>query len=168
MVYSCGTSHLLSAILQKSTDLSAEEFAKKHLFTPLEITDYKWNRDAQGISIGGFGITMRTEDMLKIGTLYLNKGQWKSKQLVPEWWVEESTLPKVKINDNYFYAYHWWNMDFPGQLGRVFYASGYEGQYIIVAPEEQLVVVLTGSMKNDEADPLGYVREFVLSHSVDL
>ncbi|WP_255488080.1 serine hydrolase domain-containing protein [Ornithinibacillus hominis] len=53
MVYSCGSSQLLSAILQKTTGLNTEDFAKKYLFTPLGITDYKWNRDAQDIAIGG-------------------------------------------------------------------------------------------------------------------
>ncbi|WP_238022043.1 serine hydrolase domain-containing protein [Oceanobacillus jordanicus] len=67
MVYSCGSSHLVSAILQKATGLNTEVFARKRLFTPLGITDYNWNHDALGIAIGGFGLTLRTEDMLKIG-----------------------------------------------------------------------------------------------------
>ncbi|WP_249871788.1 serine hydrolase domain-containing protein [Oceanobacillus saliphilus] len=166
MVYSCGSSHLLSAILQKTTGLNTEIFAKKHLFTPLGITNYKWNHDAQGIAIGGFGLTMKTVDMLKIGTLYFKNGVWKSKQIVPLYWIEESTSSKVKIDENYTYAYHWWNMDFDNQIGKIFFASGYEGQYIIVAPDYQLVVVLTGSMKDDEASPLQYFKDFLLPYTL--
>ena len=135
MVYSCGSSQLLSAILQKTTGLNTEVFAKKHLFTPLGITDYKWNCDAQGIAIGGFGLTMKSADMLKIGTLYLNNGRWKSKQIVPIHWIEESTSPKVKTNDTTSYAYHWWYKQIDNQLGNIFFAYGRGGQYIIVAPE---------------------------------
>ncbi|QTD42052.1 serine hydrolase [Sporosarcina sp. Te-1] len=162
MVYSCGSSQLLSAILQKSTGVSIETFAKKHLFIPLGITDYKWNRDAQGIAIGGFGLTIKSADMLKIGSLYLQNGVWKTKQIVPSHWVEESTTPKVKIDDHYSYGYHWWNITFDNQIGRIYSAIGREGQYIIVAPEDQLVTVITSSFKEDSRRPLQYFAEYLL------
>ncbi|WP_042472623.1 serine hydrolase domain-containing protein [Bacillus ndiopicus] len=162
MVYSCGSSQLLSAILQKTTGLNTEAFAKKHLFTPLGITDYKWNSDAQGITIGGFGLMMKTADMLKIGTLYLNNGVWKSKQIVPYQWIEESTSPKIKTDDNYAYAYHWWNISYDNQVGRIFFAFGYEGQYIIVAPDYQLVTIFTSNFKDGAAKPLQYFKDYIL------
>ena len=162
MVYSCGSSQLLSAILQKTTGLDTEVFAKKHLFTPLGITDYKWNRDAQGTAIGGFGLTMKTVDMLKIGTLYFKNGVWKSKQIVPCHWIEESTSSKVKTDDNYSYAYHWWNITSVNQVGRIFLAIGHEGQYIIVAPDYQLVTVFTSTIKDDATRPLQYFKDYLL------
>jgi CubicO group peptidase (beta-lactamase class C family) len=164
MVYSCGSSQLLSAILEKTTGLNTEVFAKKHLFTPLGITDYKWNRDAQGIAIGGFGLTMKTDDMLKIGTLYLNNGRWKSKQIVPNHWIEESTSPKVKSNDTFSYAYHWWNKQFDNQLGRIIFAYGREGQYIIVAPDYQLVTVFISSIKDETTRPLNYFKDYLMPY----
>lgn len=121
MVYSCGSSHLLSAILQKTTGLNASAFAEKHLFTPLGITDYRWNSDAQGITIGGFGLNLKTMDMLKIGELYLNKGMWRSKQILPLNWIEESTHPNIKADHQYSYAYHWWTTTFDNQMGRTFF-----------------------------------------------
>lgn len=164
MVYSCGSSHLVSAILQKATGLNTEEFSRNQLFTPLGITDYNWNHDAQGIAIGGFGLTLRTEDMLKIGELYLNKGRWKSKQIVPYRWIEESTGPKVKVDGTTSYAYHWWNETFDGRIGRMFLASGYEGQYIIVAPDHQLVAVFTSNIKDDATRPLIYFKDYLLTY----
>ncbi|RIU92048.1 serine hydrolase domain-containing protein [Oceanobacillus picturae] len=166
MAYSCGSSHLLSAIIQKATGVDTEIFAKHHLFTPLGITDYKWNRDAQGIAIGGFGITMKTVDMLKIGRLYLKKGRWKSQQIVSSQWVKESTYPRVKIDENNSYSYHWWNKTF-NKMGRVFLASGYEGQYIIVAPDYQLVVVMTSSIKDDAARPLYYFQDYLVPYIIN-
>ncbi|MBK5459232.1 serine hydrolase domain-containing protein [Peribacillus sp. TH27] len=167
MVYSCGSSHLLSAIIQKTTGLNTEVFAKKYLFTPLGITDYKWNHDAQGTAIGGFGLTMKTVDMLKIGTLYLKDGVWKSKQIVPFHWIEESTSPKVKTDENYSYAYHWWNITFDNQIGRIFFAYGFEGQYIIVAPDYQLATVFTSSIKDDELRPLFYLKDYLLPYVIN-
>lgn len=166
MVYSCGSSQLLSAILQKTTGLNTEVFARKHLFSPLGITDYKWNRDAQGIAIGGFGLTMKTIDILKIGTLYVNKGQWKSKQIVSSKWIEESTSPKVKVSDGTFYAYHWWNKQFNNEIGRIVLAMGHEGQYIILAPDYQLVAVMTSSIKDDSSRPLYYFKDYLLPYVI--
>ncbi|MDW0115339.1 serine hydrolase [Sporosarcina thermotolerans] len=165
LVYSCGSSQLLSAILQKTTGLNTEVFAKKHLFTPLGITDYKWNRDAQGIAIGGFGLTMKTADMLKIGTLYLSNGRWKSKQIVPVHWIEESTSPKVKSNDTSSYAYHWWNEQFDNQLGTIFFAYGRGGQYIIVATEYQLVTVFISNIKDETSRPLHYFKDYLIPYA---
>lgn len=163
MVYSCGSSQLLSAILQKTTGLNTEDFAQKYLFKPLGIIDYKWNRDAQDIAIGGFGLTMKTADMLKIGALYVNKGSWKSKQILTPDWIEESTSPKVKVDDGTLYAYHWWNKQFDdNQIGRIALAVGYEGQYIILAPDYQLVVVMTSSIKDDSSRPLYYFKDYLL------
>ena len=164
IVYSCGSSQLLSAILQKATGLNAEAFAKKHLFTPLGITDYRWNNDAQGIAIGGFGLNMKTVDMLKIGTLYLNNGVWKSNQIVPHHWIEESTSPKFKSNDIFSYAYHWWNLTSDNQV-RIYFAYGREGQYIIVAPGYELVVVFTSSIKDDHLRPLNYFKDYLLPNA---
>lgn len=151
---------MLSTILQKATGLITDDFAKKHLFTPLGITDYKWNRDGQDIAIGGFGLTMKTVDMLKFGTLYVNKGRWKSKQILTEYWIKESTSPKVKVDDDLFYAYHWWHKQFDNH--RIVIAQGFEGQYIILEPESQLVVVITSSIKDDSSRPLNYFKDFVL------
>ncbi|WP_010097407.1 serine hydrolase domain-containing protein [Ornithinibacillus scapharcae] len=164
MVYSCGSSQLLSAILQMTTGLHTEALAKKYLFTPLGITDYKWNRDPQDIAIGGFGLTMKTDDMLKIGTLYVNKGKFKSKQILPQQWVEESTSPIVKVDDGTSYAYHWWNKHFDNPIGRIELAVGFEGQYIILAPGYQLVVVMTSSIKDDPSRPIYYVKDYLLPY----
>lgn len=164
MVYSCGSSHLLSAILQSTTGVSTEDFANKHLFTPLGITNYKWNKDAQGVNIGGFGLSMKTADMLRIGSLYLNMGKWKSKQIVSARWVKESTRPKVKIDDTTSYAYHWWNIALENQTATFFCASGYEGQYIIVAPEYKLITVFTSSIKDESSRPLRYFENDLLPY----
>ncbi|MBB4826003.1 CubicO group peptidase (beta-lactamase class C family) [Sporosarcina luteola] len=162
MEYSCGSSQLLSAILQRATGLNTENFAEKHLFSSLGITKYKWNRDAQGIAIGGFGLTIKSVDMLKIGSLYLQNGIWKTKQIVPSHWIEESTTPKAKIDDHYSYGYHWWDISFDNQKGRIYSAIGREGQYIIVAPEDQMVAVITSSFKENSRRPLQYFSEYLL------
>ncbi|MEK4526210.1 serine hydrolase [Paenibacillus sp. FSL H8-0104] len=73
MKYSCGSSHILSAILQKATGMNTLEFAKKYLFAPQGISDFHWYQDTQGIAIGGFGLRMKIEDMLNFGVI---RSEW--------------------------------------------------------------------------------------------
>lgn len=74
MYYNSGASHLLSAILQMATGQKVTEFAEKYLFHPLGIKEYDWYSDSKGIVIGGFGLSLKSEDMLKIGKLMLQDG----------------------------------------------------------------------------------------------
>ncbi len=136
--YSSGNSHLLSAILEKKTGLNAESFAKQYLFTPLNITNYVWFNDSQGITIGGSGLWMTPFDMCKIGYLVLNEGLWNGIQVFPSTWVDESIQD---YNPSTGYGYHWWVKTDPDY----FYAQGYGGQNIFVLLDESMIAVITAS-----------------------
>ena len=96
--YNSGNPHLLSAILTKLTGMSAEDYAKAKLFGPLGITDWKWRRDPQGVSVGGNGLALKPRDMAKIGYLYLRRGQWEDKTLLPPAFVERSSHATLDMN----------------------------------------------------------------------
>lgn len=165
MIYSCGSSHLLSAILQKATLLNTEVFAWKHLFKPLGITNYRWNSDAQGVAIGGFGLNMKTVDLLKIGVLYMNKGMWGSNQIVPSHWIDESTSAIFKADETSAYGYHWRVLINSKQQiyePKIFFASGFKGQYILVVPDYQLVTVFTSNIIDDVYRPVLYFKKYLL------
>ena len=89
--YCSGVSFLLSAILQEATGTSALDYARKHLFGPLGIEDVVWPESPKGITVGYGEMWLRPHDMAKFGWLYLNKGQWAGRQVVPQAWVERST-----------------------------------------------------------------------------
>ncbi|MFD1416021.1 serine hydrolase domain-containing protein [Oceanobacillus jeddahense] len=166
--YSCGSSQLLSAILQKATELDTVTFAQKHLFLPLGITAYKWNSDSQGIAIGGFGLNMKTEDLLKIGVLYMNKGQWNSKQIVPSDWVEESTAAIFKMDNTFSYGYHWWVLtgeDQESPIPETFFALGKNGQYIFVVPDYKLTAVFTSDIMDGSSRPIDYFKKYLLTNA---
>jgi CubicO group peptidase (beta-lactamase class C family) len=140
--YSNGVSFLLSAILQESTGTNALDFAHKHLFGPLGIHEVAWPTNPQGITLGWGGMRMKPLDMAKIGFLYLNKGIWEGKQVVSSAWVEASTREHIKagtLSDGY--GYQWW-VDEDGY----FMALGYSGQYIVVLPQQDMVVVFTSAL----------------------
>lgn len=143
--YNSGASHALSAIIQKTTGKTSLDYATERIFKPLGISDISWGTDKQGIYSGSGRIFMKPEDLAKYGYLYLNKGKWEGKQLIPEKWVEESTAKLVDtpngLAGRYGYGYQWWQNKFGGYSAR-----GFGGQYLFVAPEHNLVVVFTSGL----------------------
>jgi CubicO group peptidase (beta-lactamase class C family) len=144
MQYSTGNTHLLSAILTKATGKSTWQFAQETLARPLGFALAQWPRDPQGIYFGGNDMLMTPRQMLAFGELYLNKGRWKGMQLVPAAWIETSIVPRGRSDiSERLYGYGWWIRDIAGR--RAYYAWGFGGQYIVVVPDLELVVVSTSA-----------------------
>ncbi len=147
MIYSTGNSHLLSVILTRATGMSTREFAERYLFDPLGIERYIWPQDPQGYYFGGNNMALRPRDMLKIGELYLNNGRFRNEQIVPITWVRESTRRYVQSRfSRHWQGYFWWTDRFAGY--RTTFAWGHGGQFILVVPDLELVVVCTSSLTN--------------------
>ena len=142
--YNSGNSQLLSGVLTKLSGRSAADFARERLFVPLGITDIVWRQDPQDLTTGGFGLSMHPRDMAKIGYLYLHKGVWQGRQLLPSNWTDTVARASVDMHQSYApslrYANGWWV--FP-QRG-VYMAVGYHRQLIVVLPKFDMVAVLTG------------------------
>ena len=172
--YSTGGTHLLSATLSRAAGRSTHDFAREHLFDPLGIRRSAWARDRQGVHMGGNNLSLPPRDMLKFGQLYLNRGRWGGKQLLPWQWVDASTRPGVvgprgrgRIYGGY--GYLWW---LRGHRERGAYiASGYGGQYIYVAPAEDLVVVVISTEVSKgrgwRGELFGIIREGVAGSVID-
>jgi CubicO group peptidase (beta-lactamase class C family) len=142
--YSDATAHLLSAIIQKATGMSAAQLAQERLFKPMGITA-SWPADPQGITMGFSEITMTPRDMAKFGLLYLNQGIWDGVQLVPAAWIRESTTKKISTGTGDDYGYLWWVPK------GSFQARGAGEQYIVVSPAMNLVAVITNGFADGEA-----------------
>ena len=167
--YSNMASFMLSAIIHETTGMDTLSYARENLFDPLGIEDVYWETSPQGIGIGAARMWLKPHDMAKFGLLYLQKGQWDGQQIVPAEWVLESVTPhaypknyvdlldengekdyeasRVAWASNKFmksfadgYGYQWW-LDKDGN----FNALGTSGQYLMVAPEANLVVMVTNS-----------------------
>ena len=93
--YNTPASYMLGAIVKKTTGEDLADYLEPRLFKPLGIRKPKWLTSPQGLSIGGYGLYVRTEDIAKFGQLYLQNGKWKGKQLLPENWVKEATSKQV-------------------------------------------------------------------------
>lgn len=144
--YCNGLSYLLSVIIQNATQMNTSDFAVKYLFEPLGIRDVIWPASLQGVTLGWGELQLKPQDMARFGLLYLNKGRWGDRQIVPSAWVEASTRRHIDAELFDHYGYHWW-VDSAGY----YMAVGYKGQRIFVIPQKEMVVVLTGNLTGSES-----------------
>jgi Beta-lactamase len=148
--------YLLSAIVQKLTGQKMIDYLKPRLFKPLGIEGADWEVSPEGINTAAYGLRVKTEDMAKLGQLYLQKGVWKGLQLLPKEWIEEATTteieqappgtPQSKIDSSDWlqgYGYFFWRC-----RHHMYRADGAFGQYIIVMPDQDAVVVITAEISN--------------------
>ena len=144
--YSGGDSHLLAAIIQKSTGKKMLDFAKQNLFDPLEFSNYFWEEHSRsGVNIGCAGLYIRPRDMAKLGYLYLNQGKWNGKSIVSSEWIKQAST-RLPYKD---YGYQFW---IDPELG-LYKAWGYGGQHIAVLPDLNIVVVFTGGVVDGSLYP---------------
>ena len=155
--YCSGCSHLLTAIVENAAEEGVLEFARQNLFEPLGIRDWSWERDADGVPIGGWGLHLTPRDMAKLGYLFLRQGEWDGRQIVSPEWVAAATKARTTTDSVRGYGYQWWiNPDEKG-----FAALGRNGQTVYVRPEADLIVVTTaGGVAHDEIYQL--IESYVL------
>lgn len=168
-LYDSGGVILLSSLLKIRTGMHADEYAQKFLFTPLEIDHFSWLKNKEGHPHTGGGLYLEPLDMAKFGQLFLQKGQWLGKQVVPKSWVEVSFKKHVDFksgnSSTIGYGYLWWILK-PDPKGKgkenIYAAMGFKAQYIFVIPEHRMVVVVTGDTRSrtDQRKPI----EFLYSH----
>ena len=148
--YNTGALRLTSAIVRRATGRPLDEFARSALFEPLGITAFEWNRIKGDTDTGG-GLRLRPRDMMKIGQLVLNGGQWNGRQIVSKAWIDASMTPYTKASAKYDYGYLWWlgHAPFGDREARVLAALGRGGQSIRIVPELDLVMAVTAGYFQD-------------------
>jgi CubicO group peptidase (beta-lactamase class C family) len=148
-LYNTAATYMLSAIVQKATGTTVLDYLRPRLFEPLGIENPSWGTSPQGVTLGGYGLSVRTEDIARFGQLYLQKGKWQGKQLVPEAWVEAATARQTsngsspKSDWDQGYGYQFWR-----SRHRAYRGDGAFGQYCIVLPEQDTVIAITSGVKN--------------------
>lgn len=156
-LYNSAGSHMLSAIVQKVTGQRMADYLKPRLLDPLGFKDPIWLTSPEGETLGGFGLLARTEEIARFGQMYLQKGRFGSRQILPESWVLAATSLQTSNGSNpdsdwdQGYGYQFWRCRHQGYRG-----DGAFGQYCIVLPEKDAVIVMTGGLANMQA-PLNLV-----------
>jgi CubicO group peptidase (beta-lactamase class C family) len=172
-VYNSMGTYMLSAIVQKVTGQKLLDYITPRLFTPLGIVGATWDESPQGINTGGWGLSLKTEDLAKMGLFILQKGKWEGKQLLPTAWFDEATTshiasmpsgkrpeqltPDTKEKDwLQGYGYQMWR-----SRHNSFRADGANGQYILILPEKDAVIAITANVR-DMQDELNFVWQYLL------
>lgn len=141
--YANGNPDLVSAIITRLTGKLAEDYAREKLFEPLGITDWHWQREPEGLSVGEGMLALLPRDMAKIGYLYLRHGQWEGQQILPPGWADVLNYTLVNMHaskdPNLSYSNFMWV--FPDK--HAFMANGLNGQLITVFPDLDAVAVTT-------------------------
>ncbi|MDR1764459.1 MAG: beta-lactamase family protein [Dysgonamonadaceae bacterium] len=166
--YNSMATYMLSAIIQKVTGQRLLDYLTPRLFQPLGIEGAEWEISPDSINTGGWGLRVKTEDMAKLGQLYLQKGKWNGRQLLPESWIEEATsahiLQKPEITDEQRatddwaqgYCYQMWRC-----RNNAYRADGAYGQYIIVMPELDAVLAVQAEVMDMQKE-LNIVWDYLL------
>ena len=167
-LYNSMATFMLSAIIQKVTGKRVLDYLQPRLFEPLAIRDADWEIAPEGINTGGWGLRIHTEDMAKLGQLYLQKGKWNGKQILPESWIEEATTAKIiqkpditheqREKDDWAqgYCYQIWRC-----RNNAFRADGAFGQFIIVMPEQDAVIAIQANV-HDMQKEIDLVWDYLL------
>ena len=147
--YNTPASFMLSATVQKVTGQTVLDYLRPRLFEPLDIEHPVWDTNFQGISLGGYGLRVHTEDIAKFGLLYLHHGNWQGKQLLPEKWVTMATSRQTSNGSN---PDSDWNQGYGFQFWRcrhnAFRGDGAFGQYCVVMPDQDAVVAINSGVKD--------------------
>ena len=143
--YSSGVTQLLSHIFRLATKQDIEEYAQRHLFTPLGIDRYFWKRSPTGLVDTEGGLFLRPRDVAKLAYLYVKNGVWDGKPIVQPDWVKQSLAPSIGVGDGVQYGYKWWLYPYSKGDSRLAWGgSGLGGQRPIYFPDYDLLVVFTG------------------------
>lgn len=141
-VYNSGGSALMAAVLRQATGRHAHEYAESHLFRPLGIRDYHWKITPTGHPDTEGGLYLEAEQLAKIGYLYLNRGVWNGRRILPEEWVNASVARQVSdVNQaGWGYGYQWWRLD--RDHVDIWAGLGYGGQFLVVMPQFNMIGVV--------------------------
>jgi len=171
---------ILSGIIEKASGKSVLDFATENLFQPLDINQPRnirinsrdehtsflkdkyvngWVIDPNGTNTAGWGLTLTTRDLAKVGQLYLNKGKWANQQIISQRWIEESTKIHSKWG-NLTYGYLWWIIN--DLNNNCFAAIGDGGNMIYVDSAEKIVIATTSRFLPRAKDRIELIRKHIL------
>jgi CubicO group peptidase (beta-lactamase class C family) len=160
--YNDGDPQVVSGILQAATGKPLDEYGKEVLFDPLGITNYKWERYSDGVTLGGFGILTCPRELAKIAECVLDSGRHNGQQVIPlDWWEEMLSIKVPDAGGPFSFGYFWWSV--PSKGYKLMWGHG--GQYAFIVPEKRLMVVITSLTQVD--DDVNVSAEEIMSDIVD-
>ncbi len=150
--YNSHNTYLLSVIVSLTTGKPLHEYLQEKLFTPLGIRRYHWDQSAEGFDCGGWGLYITTESLAKMGQFFLQKGQWKGKQLLDKEWIEAAMSPQIYQRGGQKVEGDDWGLGYGYQMWCCEHGAarldGAHGQWSVICPEKNAVIVITENIGN--------------------
>ena len=172
--YSSGTTNIIAGIIRRTVEKeygSLNRFARLELFDRLNMHSVVMEMDPSGTFVGSSYTFATARDWARFGLLYLQEGIWQGQKILPTGWVKYSRTPTPAAPSGKYGAHFWLNAGSPGnQSGRpwprlprdMFYAQGFQGQYLIIIPSKHLVLVRLGCDSKPAAwDMQGFVSDLL-------
>lgn len=132
-VYSNSTFYLLSSIVHRASGMTTDQFLRSHLFSDIGIESFAWETCPKGETFGASSLYLSTDDIAKLGVLYLNKGEYGGKRLLSRQWAEEAVRPYTGDPNGPKYGFSFWIND----IG--YHGGGAYNQIILTVPERGVV-----------------------------
>jgi CubicO group peptidase (beta-lactamase class C family) len=170
-LYNSGCTNILGAVIEKYTGMSLLDFGNRYIFGPLEVDGGLWQKMGGGLYFASGGVFLRPRELAKIGYLFVNDGRWKGYQIVTAGWIEDSTTGHIPTMGRTIaaaesYGYQWWliNFDANNRTYACFMAAGWGGQYMLVFPEQEMIIVFTGGnfLRAGPISPFDLVEDYIL------
>lgn len=147
--YSSGDTMLLGRVLREATGKTAADWVQEKLAAPMHMRTLRWWRDAAGDTYTFCCVDATARDFAKFGQLFLQRGLWGGRQLVPADWIGAATRSQASANPGY--GYQWWlnhpdsaDGNWPSLPEDAYFALGHNGQYVAIFPKLDMVVVRLG------------------------
>jgi len=154
-VYSSAATFMLSALVEQRSDLRLLEYLEARLFAPLGIGGATWECNAAGETVGGWGLSLPVSALARLGQLYLQRGVWEGRQVLPAGWAEQATCAQVSSGDTAAPDAGDWAQGYGFQFWRcrhgAYRADGAFGQFALVMPEQGAVLALMSSVEDMQA-----------------
>lgn len=167
--YSTHATHMLSAIIQKISGQSLEEFLNVNMFFPMNITEAEWELSPEGLTAGGMGLSLYPSSLIKVAFLLLNKGVYHEKRIISEEYLVLATSPqtiKQDHDESKFYSGYQYGFQFHiGQNG-CYRAEGAFGQFCVVCPDKNIAVIAT-SQHTDTESFLALIDNYYITQQND-
>ena len=151
-LYNTAATYMLSAMVQRLTGQTVEDYLRPRLFEPLGIEDLRWEKSPEGVTAGGFGLELRTEDVAKFGVFLRRRGAWEGRQLIDPAWIDAATAKQIdftahmNIDSRQGYGYQFWRCQPTGS----YRAAGAFAQFCIVLPEQEMVIAVTSGAQDTQ------------------
>ena len=143
--YLSGNTQLLAMCIEKATGKKLADYVSESFWKPMGAeSDAFWQTDKKGLVKAFCCVASNARDFARFGKLYLHNGKWNGQQLLDSTFVAKSVRPRFKESSQY--GYGWWLSEYKNKP--LFYMRGHLGQYVIVIPEDQLIIVRLGNKEH--------------------